>query len=114
MYYNTKEDKELHGAIIVALFLLLVIIVTVKYADANANTNSNLDRNEISLTGNGNGNSIYQVRSIAQRCGNVVEVEWNGNYYTAWIDAESEIQTGDFVTAVFEVDQNGTEFVGIK
>ena len=113
--YNTKEDKQLHSAIIIALFLLVVAIVCVKYTDAkHASSISNLDGTETEINSNGNGNSVYQVRCVAQRISDTVEVEWNGNVYSAYVTSESKIQTGDFVTAVFEVGKNGTEFVGIK
>ena len=56
---------------------------------------------------------VVYVQTTATRGYDWVEVEYNGNLYSTWIDTESDIQTGDLVWAEFYIN-NDIKLIGIR
>ena len=57
---------------------------------------------------------IYKINTTAIRIDDCVEVEYNGNLYSAHLSPESEIQTGDRIVALFTMYEGELQFVGIN
>ena len=108
MKYN-----NLIGAIVVALFILIVTVSLIKLDGTESNLNGT--ETEIYLNGNDGGYiPVYYTTCTAIRSTNHVEVEWNGNLYSCWIEPESEIQTGDRIVCGFAFYEGNAELIDIK
>ena len=57
---------------------------------------------------------IFYVKGDVVRYPDYVEIEYDGNVYSAWIDAESELVTGDEVWCGFTIYEGNLELVDIK
>ena len=67
------------------------------------------------VTGNdGENYEVFYVPCEVTRGVDYIEVEYYGNVYSAWIEPESEIQTGDYVWAGFYIYNNELELVDFR
>ena len=57
---------------------------------------------------------IIHVRANAVRFVDYVEVEYEGNLYSTWIDADSDICTGDKIWVTFALYEGELELIDIK
>ena len=106
------KGNDLIGALIVALFILVIMVSLIKLDG----TETEIDLTQSETYWNGNGNEyipIHYVTCTAIRGTNHVEVEWNGNLYSCLIEPESEIQTGDRITATFIIYEGNAELINI-
>ena len=101
------------GLIILALLLALTMVSLIKLDGAVINVTGT--ETETYLNGNDGGFiPVYYVTCNAIRSTDYIEVEWNGNLYSAWIEPESEIQTGDRITCGFAFYEGEAELIDIK
>lgn len=57
---------------------------------------------------------VYYVKSNATRHGNVVDIDYEDNIYSCYVDVESEIKTGDTVWAGIVEYKGNIEVVDIQ
>lgn len=103
---ETKEN--IFEAIILVIAVVATIFGVMKY-NGNETNNGNAPETE-----NVAGNEVFYVPCVAVRSIDYVTVEYYGNTYDAYVDPESEIQTGDYVWAGFYIDGNELRFVHLK
>ena len=93
--------------IIIGAMFIIALFVT-KEIGKSAETQS------YAIANDGGYVPMYKVQTNAIRIQDTVEVEWNGNVYSAYVDPESEIQTGDLITCSFIIYEGDVELVDIK
>ena len=101
--------NNLFAALIVGLFLILVMGLLVACDMNGMETPA-----DYAIATDGEYLPIYKVNCTAQRIADTVEVEWNGNAYSAYLTPESEIQTGDQVVAVFTIFEGEVQLINIE
>ena len=107
--------KNILGVLFVALFTLLMVAFFVVISKSNATIGIRTEtETPFYLTGNDGGYiPVYHVQVTATRIADVVEVEVNGNQYSAYVTSDSEIQTGDQIVCKFACYEGELEFIGI-
>lgn len=101
--------KNIFAALIVGLFLILVMGLLVA-----CDMNGTEMQAQYATANDGGYLPVYRVSAKAIRGTDYVEVEWNGNSYSAYISPESEIKTGDQITCLFSVYEGNVELIDIK
>ena len=107
--------KNILGVAIITLFTLLMVAFFVVISKSNATIGIRTEtETPFYLTGNDGGFiPVYYIKATATRMADVVEVEVNGNQYSAYITPDSEIQTGDQIVCKFACYEGELEFIGI-
>ena len=95
-----------------AIVLMLIVLVTMGIFIGTQTERA--PKTEMAIDNEGQTLPIFYVSAKATRYSDYVEVEYNGNMYSTWIDANSTIKTGDYVWAGFYVYGGEVEFVGIR
>ena len=105
------KSNNIFAVLICGLFIALVIGLMV----ACDSTNGIGTETETYYKANdGEYLPIYRITTTAIRIDDCVEVEYNGNLYSAHLSPESEIQTGDRIVALFTMYEGELQFVGIN
>ena len=99
---------------LIAIAFLTILVMSMFFLIAKGNAKGNGTERQTYAIGNDGGYvPVYAIRCMAMRMADTVEVEWNGNLYTCYIDPESEIQTGDIITCRFMSYEGNYELIDI-
>ena len=106
--------KNIFGVLFMILFVTVFMAIIIKLDGSESKVNLNGTETETHWYANdGEYVPIYRIRSAAIRLENTVEVDLNGNSYSCYVSPESEIQTGDIITAVFYCYNGNYELIDI-
>ena len=94
--------------------IILLVGAMLIVALISIGNNSTETQSQYAIANDGGYVPVYRVQAPAMRIGNVVEVEWRGETYSAYLTPESEIQTGDMITCTFLVYEGNVEFISIE
>lgn len=105
------RNQERVDTIVEIIVLLIAVTATsfaiIKYNGNKANGNA-------PVTESVESNDVFYVPCMVTRGVDYIEVEYCGDMYSAWIDSESEIQTGDYVWAGFYIYNNEFKLVDFR
>jgi len=101
--------KNILGILICVIFTLVMVALFLRLD----NTTIELDKHYITINDGGYA-PVYTVLCTAQRIGDVVEVEFNGDLYDCYVSEDSTIQTGDTIACEFACYEGSYEFINIK
>ena len=96
------------------IIALIVIIAGVMLIITLFSYNPEIVSQSYAIANDGKYIPVYKVQVPAMRMENVVEVEWNGKIYSAYLDTNSEIETGNIITCTFALYEGEYEFIGIE
>ena len=69
---------------------------------------------EYAVANDGKTLPLIHAQVVAIRHPDYVEVEYEGNFYSAWIDEDSTICTGDKIWVTFALYEGELELINIK
>ena len=107
-----KRDAICETIVLIIAFAVMLVGI-IKYnqnmiAKGNAPEMENVEGND------GERYDIFYVPCVVTRGVDYVSFEYYGNEYSAWIDTESDIQTGDYIWAGLTYKGNEIEFVDMR
>ena len=100
-----EKRDEICEAIVLIIAFTVMLVGIIKY-----NENKIENGNEI-VTENA---EVFYVPCVVTRGADYVSFEYYGNEYSAWIDTESKIQTGDYIWAGLRYEGNELQFVNMR
>ena len=98
-----KKDAICETIVLIIAFTVMLFGI-VKYNGNKANGNAPATESV----------EIFYVPCVVTRGADYVSFEYYGNEYTAWIDTESDIQTGDYIWAGLTYKGNELQFVDMR
>ncbi len=103
---NQERIDTICETIVLIIAFTVMLFGIIKYNGNKANGNTPATETESV--------EVFYVPCMVTRGIDYISFEYYGNEYSAWIDTESDIQTGDYIWAGLTYEGNELKFVNMK